>query len=371
MKTAVLSAGSWGTAFAAVLADAGINVILHGRRPEIVDSINTRHENPVYLPGITLPTSLQATTDVAQALAGANFLVVSIPAQSLRDNLAHWAPLIEPSTIVVSLMKGIETHTGLRMSEVITEVTGVPAERVAVLSGPNLAREIAARQPAASVIACPDETTAKALQEACLTPYFRPYTNHDVIGCELGGAVKNVIALAVGLATGMGLGDNARALLITRGLAETARLGAKLGADPLTFSGLAGVGDLIATCTSPLSRNRTFGERLGQGMTVAQATVATSQTAEGVKSSQSILGLAQRHGVEMPITEVVVSVLHGSMTVAEAAGRLMARSPKPEQYGASDGVLWGEFQEFACSSTGPRRGRERSGSCGNDVRSGG
>jgi glycerol-3-phosphate dehydrogenase (NAD(P)+) len=332
-RAAVLSAGSWGTTFAAVLVDAGNEVVLHGRRAEIVDAINTRHENPVYLPNIALPESLRATTDVGEALAGADYLVVSIPGQSLRANLAAWAPLIEPHTVVVSLMKGVEMDTGLRMSEVITEVTGVPEERVAVLSGPNLAREIAARRPAASVIACRDETAAKALQEACVTPYFRPYTNTDVVGCELGGAVKNVIALAVGLAAGMGLGDNARALLMTRGLAETARLGAVLGADPLNFSGLSGVGDLIATCASPLSRNRTFGEHLGQGMTMAEATAATSQTAEGVKSSQSILELARRHRVEMPITEVVVAVLNGTATVAEAASMLMTRSPKPERYG--------------------------------------
>jgi glycerol-3-phosphate dehydrogenase (NAD(P)+) len=332
-RVAVLSAGSWGTTFAAVLADAGNAVVLHGRRREIVDAINTRHENPVYLPGLTLPSSLRATTDVGEALDGADCLVVSIPAQSLRDNLTMWAPLIEPDTVVVSLMKGIETHTGLRMSQVIADVTGVPAERIAVVSGPNLAREIAARQPAASVIACRDGTAAKTLQEACVTPYFRPYTNMDVVGCELGGAVKNVIALAIGLAAGMGLGDNARALLMTRGLAETARLGTVLGADPLTFSGLAGVGDLIATCMSPLSRNRTFGEHLGQGMTVAEATTATRQTAEGVKSSQSILELARVHGVEMPITEVVVAVIQGTATVDEAASMLMARAPKPERYG--------------------------------------
>ena len=333
MKVAVLSAGSWGTAFASVLANAGTDTVVHGRRAEIVDAINTQHENPVYLPGITLPPRLRATTDAADALAGAAFLVLSIPAQSLRGNLAQWAPLIEPRTTVVSLMKGIETHTGQRMSEVIADTAGIPADRVAVLSGPNLAREIAERQPAASVIACPNEATAKELQQACLTPYFRPYTNTDVVGCELGGAVKNVIALAVGLAAGMGLGDNARALLITRGLAETSRLGAKLGADPLTFSGLAGVGDLIATCTSPLSRNRTFGEHLGQGMTVAEATAATRQTAEGVKSAASILELAHRHGVEMPITEVVVAVINGTITVTEAAALLMTRSPKPERYG--------------------------------------
>lgn len=332
-RVAVVSAGSWGTTFAAVLADAGNDVVVHGRRGEIVDAINNRHENPVYLPGVALPASLRATDDVGEALEGADHLVVSIPAQALRANLAQWVPLIGERTVFVSLMKGIETHTGLRMSEVITEMTGVPAERVAVLSGPNLAREVAAHQPAASVIACRDETAAKVLQDACHTAYFRPYTTTDVVGCELGGAVKNVIALAVGLSAGMGLGDNARGLLITRGLAETTRLGERLGADPLTFSGLAGAGDLIATCSSPLSRNRTFGEHLGRSMTVAEAVAATSQTAEGVKSAKSILELARRHGVEMPISEVVVAVLDGEATVAEAASLLMNRSPKPERYG--------------------------------------
>ncbi|TVL89333.1 NAD(P)H-dependent glycerol-3-phosphate dehydrogenase [Streptomyces sp. SAJ15] len=331
-RVAVFSAGSWGTTFAAVLTDAGNDVVLHGRRQEVVDEINTRHRNSPYLPAVSLPNSLRATTEVGEALDGADYMVVSIPAQSLRDNLARWAPLIGERTVVVGLMKGIETHSGLRMSEVITEVTGVPADRVAVVSGPNLAREIAARSPAASVVASHDATTAKALQKACLTPYFRPYTNTDVVGCELGGAVKNVIALAVGLAAGMGLGNNARAMLITRGLAETARLGEALGANPLTLSGLAGVGDLIATCTSPLSRNRTFGEHLGQGMTVTEAAAATRQTAEGVKSSRSILELAQRHGVEMPITEVVVAVLGGTVDLREAAAMLMARAPKPERY---------------------------------------
>ncbi|MFJ3365796.1 NAD(P)H-dependent glycerol-3-phosphate dehydrogenase [Streptomyces anthocyanicus] len=330
-RVAVLSAGSWGTTFAMVLADAGNQVVVHARRIEVVDAINSRHENEAYLPGIALPTSLRATTDAREAVAGADYLVVSIPAQSLRDNLIAWTPLIGKNTVVVSLMKGIETDTGLRMSEVISNVTGIPADRVAVVSGPNLAREIASRQPAASVIACRDEGVAKALQDACVTPYFRPYTNTDVVGCELGGAVKNVIALAIGLAAGMGLGDNARALLMTRGLAETARLGAALGADPLTFSGLAGVGDLIATCMSPLSRNRTFGEHLGRGMTVDEATTATKQTAEGVKSSASILALAHHHRVEMPLTEVVVAVINGTLSVEEAARQLMNRAPKPER----------------------------------------
>ncbi|MFI1177550.1 NAD(P)H-dependent glycerol-3-phosphate dehydrogenase [Streptomyces melanogenes] len=333
MKAAVLSAGSWGTTVAAVLADAGTDVTVHARRDEIADAINTRHVNPAYLPDIDLPASLRATTDPAQALAGADIAVVSIPAQTLRANLAAWAPLIGPSTVVVSLMKGIETDSGLRMSQVIRQVAGLPAERVAALSGPNLAREVAARQPAASVIACPDHTVAERLQGAFLTPYFRPYTNTDIVGCELGGAVKNVIALAVGLAGGLGLGDNATAVLMTRGLAETARLGAALGADPLSFSGLAGVGDLIATCSSPLSRNRTFGEYLGKGLSVAQATAATTQTAEGVKSAAALLALAQRHGAEMPITEVVVGVINGQLTAAQAAELLMSRTPKPERYG--------------------------------------
>ncbi|GGO58947.1 NAD(P)H-dependent glycerol-3-phosphate dehydrogenase [Streptomyces lasiicapitis] len=332
MRTAVLSAGSWGTTYAMVLADAGNDVVVHARRPEIADAINTRHENPDYLPGITLPTGLRATTDPAAALDGAEVVVVSIPAQSLRPNLAAWAPHFGGDTIVVSLMKGVETTTGSRMSEVITQEVGLSPERVAVLSGPNLAREVAARQPAASVIACVDEKVAQQLQEAAATPYFRPYTNTDVVGCELGGAVKNVIALAVGLASGLGLGDNATAVLMTRGLAETARLGQVLGADPLTFSGLAGVGDLVATCSSPLSRNRTFGTHLGKGLSVEEATAQTRQTAEGVETSTALLALAHRHGVEMPITEVVVGVIEGKVTAREAADLLMSRAPKPERY---------------------------------------
>ncbi|MEV8038849.1 NAD(P)H-dependent glycerol-3-phosphate dehydrogenase [Streptomyces sp. NPDC086182] len=332
-RVAVFSAGSWGTTMAKVFADAGNDVMVHARRDEVVDAINTRHENPRYLPGVLLPPRLQATKNTTFALSGAAYVVLSIPAQTLRDNLAAWGRYIRPGTVVVSLMKGIETDTGLRMSEVIHEVTGIPFARIAVLSGPNLAREIAAGQPAASVIACPDENAAVALRNACHTPYFRPYTATDVAGCELGGATKNVIALAVGLATGLGLGDNARALLITRGLAETARLGAAMGADPLTFSGLAGAGDLIATCSSPLSRNRTFGEHLGQGMTVDEATRATNETAEGVKSCGAILDLARAHGVEMPITEVAAAVINGTTTVKDAAAALLSRTPKPELYG--------------------------------------
>lgn len=269
-RAAVFSAGSWGTAVAKIMADAGSNVIVHARRSEIADAINATHRNPGYFPDVELPVSLRATTDPVTALDGADFLVLSIPAQSLRVSLAAWAPHIGPDTVVVSLMKGIERDTGKRASEVITKVTGVPVERVAVLSGPNLAREIVAGHPAAATVACPDEAAAVRVQQASHTSYFRPYTSTDVIGCELDGAVKNVIALAVGIASGMDLGANAAAMLITRGLAETTRLATAMGAHPATLAGLAGLGDLVATCSSPLSRNRTFGTHLGRGLSVEE-----------------------------------------------------------------------------------------------------
>ncbi|WP_445330619.1 NAD(P)H-dependent glycerol-3-phosphate dehydrogenase [Streptomyces sp. GSL17-111] len=313
-----------------VLADAGCEVTLWGRRPELAAAVNARHVNPDYLPDVELPTSLRATTDPAEAARDAEFTVLAVPSQSLRDNLARWTPLLSPDTVLVSLMKGVELGSTKRMSEVIEEVTGASPDRVAVLSGPNLAKEIATRQPAASVVACRDEQVARRLQKACHTPYFRPYTNTDVVGCELGGAVKNVIGLAVGIADGMGLGDNAKASLITRGLAETTRLGLALGADPATFAGLAGLGDLVATCSSPLSRNHTFGTNLGRGMTLEETIAVTRQTAEGVKSCRSVLDLARRHGVETPITETVVEIVHHGKAPLVALKELMARSAKAE-----------------------------------------
>ncbi|MEU6495709.1 NAD(P)H-dependent glycerol-3-phosphate dehydrogenase [Streptomyces sp. NPDC046984] len=329
-RAAVLSAGSWGTAVAKILADAGTDVIVHARRPEITDAINTKHRNTAYWPDIKLPDSLTATIDPQVALDGADYLVLSIPAQTLRTNLATWAPHIGPDTVIVSLMKGIEASTGLRASQVITDVTGLPAERVAVLSGPNLAREIMAGQPAAATIACPDETVAHAFQQACHTPYFRPYTTTDVIGCELGGALKNVIALAAGIADGVGTGHNAKAALLTRGLAEMTRLGVAMGANPATLAGLAGMGDLMATCSSPLSRNYSFGRHLGHGLTVDQAAATTRQTTEGVKSAEAVLGLARSHGVEMPITKVVCDLLYTKISLDQALAALMQRPPKPE-----------------------------------------
>ncbi|GHC49637.1 NAD(P)H-dependent glycerol-3-phosphate dehydrogenase [Streptomyces cinnamoneus] len=331
-RCAVYGTGSWGTAFAMILADAGCEVTMWGRRASLVDAINTGRTNPDYLPGVELPAAVRATTDPAEAARDAAFTVLAVPSQTLRGNLTEWAPLLADGTVLVSLMKGVELGTAKRMSEVIEEVAKVSPDRVAVLTGPNLAKEIAARQPAAAVVACHDESVAKRLQAACHTAYFRPYTNTDVVGCELGGAVKNVIALAVGIADGMGLGDNAKASLITRGLAETTRLGLAMGADAHTFAGLAGMGDLVATCSSPLSRNHTFGTNLGRGMTLAETIAVTKQTAEGVKSCESVLDLAVRHHVDMPITETVVGIVHEGKPPMVALKELMSRSAKPERH---------------------------------------
>ena len=330
-KVAVFGAGSWGTAFSIVLADAGNDVAMWGRREDVCAAISSGHENPDYLPGIPLPASVSASHDPGTVLAGAEAVVLAVPSQTLRDNLTAWAPLIDDSLLLVSLMKGVELGSAKRMSEVIAEVTGAGDDRVAVVSGPNLAREIANRQPTTSVVACTDESVAERLQQMCHTAAFRPYTNTDVVGCELAGATKNVIALAVGMAAGLGFGDNARASVITRGLAETARLGEAMGADPLTFSGLAGLGDLVATCSSPLSRNRSFGEQLGRGMTVDEVVSSTRQVAEGVKSCESIREHARKHDVEMPIVEHVAALVRNEMTPREMLTSLVARAAKPER----------------------------------------
>ena len=330
-RAAVLGAGSWGTAFGKVLVDAGNDVTLWARRTELATQINERHQNSDYLPGVELPAALVATHDAAAAVRDAELVAFAIPAQTLRANLVDWAPHLPGDATLVSLMKGVELGTAKRMSEVIAEITGAPIERIAVVSGPNLAREIAEEQPTATVIACVDEARAGEVQKLCSTSYFRPYTNVDVIGCELGGAIKNVIALACGIGQGMGFGDNTVASIITRGLAETARLGECLGADPLTFAGLAGLGDLVATCNSPLSRNRTFGERLGLGESIAQAQAEThGQVAEGVQSCRAILDLALRHDVEVPITQAVEAVCFGRITPRQMLEKLMSRSMKSE-----------------------------------------
>ncbi|GAA1977074.1 NAD(P)H-dependent glycerol-3-phosphate dehydrogenase [Catenulispora subtropica] len=332
-RCAVFGTGMWGTAMSIVLADAGNEIVMVGRRPDQIAAVNAAHENPDYFPGVRLPEAVRATTDPAEALAGAEFAFLSVPAQTLRQNLTAWSDRIGPDTVLVSLMKGLEVGTAKRMSEVIREVTGFGRERVAVLSGPNLSPEIARRQPAASVVASRDEDVALRLQAATNGPYFRTYTGSDVTGVELGGVVKNVIGLAVGIADGMGFGDNTKATLITRGLAETARLGAALGADPYTFAGLAGMGDLVATCASPLSRNRMFGVYLGRGLTLEQAQAEVKQTAEGVKSCEAVLELADRHGVEMPIAETVVAIVHDGRSPGEMLKELMTRPLKAERHG--------------------------------------
>lgn len=326
----VLGSGAWGTTFAAVLADAGCEVRLWGRNADVAADINATRRNTAYLPDIDLPAGLTATTDAAEALAGAQLVVVAIPSQSARATLAPLREHLADGVVAVSLMKGVELSTDRRMSEVVAEVWDLPLDQVAVVSGPNLAREIAEHQPTATVVSATNEETARFVASACSSSYFRPYTNSDVVGVELCGAVKNVIALAVGIAQGRGFGYNTTATVITRGLVEITRLGLALGADAETFSGLAGMGDLVATCTSPLSRNHTLGKHIGRGMSLEEAIVATGGTAEGVKSCRSVLELAQKVGVDMPITAGVVAVLHQGMPVDDMARGLLARPQKSE-----------------------------------------
>lgn len=329
-RIAVMGSGSWGTAFAVVLSDAGHDVMLWSHNSALADAITSGHENPTYHPGITLPAGLLATVDPDRALAGASAVVLALPAQTLRDNLASWGASVARDAVLVSLIKGIEWGTQLRMTQVVAQCLDLPDSRVATVTGPNLAREIAERQPAATLVACSDAEVAERLRDQMSTGYFRPYSSTDVVGAELAGAVKNVIALANGIAVGMGFGENTQAALITRGLAEMTRLGVALQADPLTFMGLAGVGDLLATCNSPLSRNRTFGEHLGRGSSVAETIALTRQTSEAVKSCRPIVALAAKHGVDMPISRTVVSVVHDGVSPAEALGPLMDRPTKVE-----------------------------------------
>lgn len=326
-----MGAGAWGTALAKVLADAGNSVTLWTRRAELADEINETHRNSNYLDDVELPESIRATGDAAAALDGACTVLLAVPSQQLRVNLENWRGALGHDATLVSVAKGIELDTLMRMSQVIIQVTGADAARVAVLTGPNLASEVAVRQPAATVVACADSGRAVALQRALSTPYFRPYTNSDVVGAEVGGACKNVIALACGMAVGMGLGENTMAAIITRGLAEIMRLGIALGAKGATLAGLAGVGDLVATCTSAHSRNRSFGERLGLGGTMDSAMAATSgKVAEGVTSCQSVIALANSYDVEMPLTDAVNRVCHEGSSAIEAMASLLGRSKKPE-----------------------------------------
>ncbi|BBX39362.1 NAD(P)H-dependent glycerol-3-phosphate dehydrogenase [Mycobacterium simiae] len=339
---AVMGAGAWGTALAKVLAEVlegapeesrapDAEIRLWARRPDVAEQINATHYNPTYLPGTLLPARIRATTDAADALDGVTTVLLGVPAQTLRGNLEQWAPLITDGATLVSLAKGIELETLMRMSQVIVSVTGVDPSQVAVISGPNLASEIADCQPAATVVACSDSGRAVALQRMLNTGYFRPYTNSDVIGTEIGGACKNVIALACGMAVGVGLGENTVAAIITRGLAEIMRLGIALGAKGATLAGLAGVGDLVATCSSPHSRNRSMGEQLGRGATIQSALEGKDgHVVEGVTSCESVLALASSYDVEMPLTDAVHRVCHKGLSVDQAMALLLGRSTKPE-----------------------------------------
>ncbi len=330
MRIAVVGAGAWGTTVAA-LAASQTSVRLWARRPALASTINRDHENADYLPGIRLPDGVIATSRPDQALPEAEAVFVAVPSHGYRSVLQMAAPFVPAQAPVISLTKGIEASTGLRMSEVTGEVLGNHDPGVVgALSGPNLSGEIMAGQPAATVIAMPDQETAAKLQDVLTSPVFRVYTNPDVVGVEVAGATKNVIAIAAGATAGLGFGMNTMSTLVTRGLAEIIRLGVALGADPLTFGGLAGVGDLMATCGSPLSRNNRVGFRLGQGETIDQIQSSTHTVAEGVRTTGPVLDLAARHGVEMPIAQAVGRILYEGETVPEAMAKLMGRAPTTE-----------------------------------------
>jgi glycerol-3-phosphate dehydrogenase (NAD(P)+) len=323
MTVTVLGTGQWGTALAQVLIDAGNDVLIWGRNRETVDEINQHHTNERSLPGTELPNSLRATFDIDEAFAQPGAILLALPAQSLRENLVSWQDIFPRYVPVISSIKGLELRTHMRVSEVITDVLDIPGEQISLITGPNLAREVVMRQPVGAVAAAQTNELADMTAHLFSAPYFRAYTSQDVIGCELAGAAKNVIALAVGMAIGLGFGENTQALVITRGLSEVTRLGMARGAKPLTFVGLAGVGDLLATCGSPLSRNRSFGEALGKFGSMERAIASVSSTVEGVATANSIVELAHLAGVEVPIMESVSEVVTNTITPTEAMIQLM------------------------------------------------
>jgi glycerol-3-phosphate dehydrogenase (NAD(P)+) len=332
VKVAVIGAGSWGTAVAA-LAVRNVPTVLWARREELAREIRTAHRNTDYLPDFELPAALQATSSLEEAVTDADVLVMGVPSHGFRDILGQLAPYAPGGVPVISLAKGVEQGSLKRMTEVVADV--LPGHAAGVLTGPNLAKEILAGYPAASVVAMEDDALCVDLQQAFSTDVFRVYRNPDVVGCEVAGALKNVMAIAAGMADGMGFGDNTRAALVTRGLAELSRLGIALGGDPLTFSGLAGMGDLVATCISRQSRNRYVGEELGKGRSIEDITAEMNMVAEGVKSSRAVVELAHRHDIEMPIAEQVVEVLYDGKPARDVIPALMQRAAKSELYGMS------------------------------------
>ena len=331
-KVCVLGAGSWGTAMAAMCA-LRAPTVLWARRPELADAMQRERRNAGYLPELAFPAGLRVTAVLADAVTGADVVVMAVPSHGFRAVLAQAAPHLTAGVPVVSLTKGVEQGTLARMTEVIAAVA--PAHPYAVLTGPNLVGEIVAGYPTASVVAATDAGLAGELQELFSTGSFRVYTNPDVVGCELGGALKNVVAIAAGVSDGLGFGDNTRAALITRGVAELTRLGVALGGQPLTFGGLTGMGDLVATCISRRSRNRWVGEELARGRPLAEIVAGTRMVAEGVRTSAAVVELAARVGVEMPIADQVVAVLDGITPAAEVVAALMGRMMKPELHGLS------------------------------------
>ena len=331
-RVGVIGAGSWGTALAALLAEKGHTVTLWSRESEVAEAINASHTNP-YLPGATLPDTLRGDDRLERTVEGAEIVVSASPSQFVRAVMTEAAPSISSEALLVSASKGIETSTLLRMDEVMDQVFPTPVrDRFTVLSGPSFAKEVAQRAPTAVVVASGTPAAALHAQEAFQTSWFRVYTSPDVIGVELGGALKNVIALASGITAGLGYGHNTSAAVMTRGLAEITRLGVAMGADRATFSGLAGMGDLVLTCTGSLSRNRTVGERLGRGESLDGILSDMKAVAEGVKTTQSVQALAGRMGVEMPIVEQVYEILYGGKSAAAALETLMTRDPKPEDW---------------------------------------
>jgi len=329
-KITVLGAGAWGSTMAQVLADGANDVVLWGRSEAVITEINTSHTNTKYLGSQVLPDSIKATSDIDEAFAHSKYIVLTIPAQSLREKLIELKPLFKGDEVIVSTLKGIEISTQMRMSEIIEEI--LPNRKIAVITGPNLADELILRQPAAAVIASQSPELAKELQEIFKAKYYRVYTSTDVMGCELAGAVKNVIALAVGITIGLGFGENTQAMVITRGLNEVARLCAAHGSEPLTAAGLAGMGDLVATCGSPLSRNRTFGEAIGRSGSYENARQVFSRTVEGVASASAVIEVAHRVGVEVPIIEAVADLIKGLVSPQQAMDRLMKISTESENF---------------------------------------
>ena len=331
IRAAIVGGGAWGTALADLVARRHGAAVLWAREPEVVDSVNRRHVNDQFLPGCALANTLRATNDLGEAVQGAELVVSAAPSFAVRSVMREAAGALAAGALVVSVSKGLEPDTLSLMSRVLADV--LPATgSVAVLSGPSFAREVAERQPTAVVVAAPQHELAQRAQQALSTGYFRVYSHTDVVGVELGGALKNVIALAAGIADGLGLGHNTRAALITRGLAEITRLGTALGADPLTFAGLAGLGDLVLTATGPLSRNRSLGVALGQGKTLDQALAGKQSVAEGVETARAAVALAERHGVELPIAREVSAILFTGKPPRLALAALLERDLKAEQW---------------------------------------